>query len=71
MTQKFASDARLEEIRLFLTYVSNMNFKVFQMDVETAFLHGDLKKEVFLKHPPGFETIEFHDHVYRLYKSIY
>ena len=36
-----------------------------------AFLHGDLEKEVFLRQPPGFESEEFPDHVYRLDKAIY
>ena len=41
------------------------------MDVKTAFLHGDLEQEVFLKQPPGFEDKEFPDHVYRLDKAVY
>ena len=47
--ETFAPVARLEAIRLFLAYASFKNFTVFQMDVKTAFLHGDLEQEVFLK----------------------
>ena len=48
-----------------------MNFKVYQIDVKTAFLHGDLEQEVFLRQPSGFESEEFPDHVYRLDKAVY
>lgn len=55
------------QIRLFLTYA----FKVFQIDVKTIFLHGDLEKKVFLKQPFGFESEKFLDHVYKLDKVAY
>ena len=69
--ETFAPVARLEAIRLFLAYASFKNFTVYQMDVKTAFLHGDLEQEVFLKQPPGFEDKDFPDHVYRLDKAVY
>ena len=69
--ETFAPVARLEAIRLFLAFASFKNFKVYQMDVKTAFLHGDLQEEVFLKQPPGFENAEFPYHVYRLDKAVY
>ena len=69
--ETFSPVARLEAIRLFLAYASFINFKVYQMDVKTAFLHGELGEEVFLKQPPGFESVEFTDHVYRLDKELY
>ena len=53
--ENFAPVARLEAIRLFLAYASFKNFTVFQIDVKTTFLHGDLEQEVFLKQPPDFE----------------
>ncbi|KAL4590852.1 hypothetical protein LXL04_003796 [Taraxacum kok-saghyz] len=69
--ETFAPVARLEAIRLFLAYASFKNFTVYQMDVKTAFLHGDLEQEVFLNQPPGFEDKDFPDHVYRLDKAVY
>ena len=41
------------------------------MDVKTAFLHGDLAEEVYLKQPPRFESKRYPNHVYRLDKSVY
>lgn len=48
-----------------------MKFKFYQMDIKTAFLHGDLPEEVFLKQTLNFESEEYRDHVYRLEKVIY
>ena len=39
--ETFAPVARLESIRMFLAYASHKPFKVFQMDVKSAFLNGD------------------------------
>nr|KAJ0185826.1 hypothetical protein LSAT_V11C900485730 [Lactuca sativa] len=69
--ESFALIARLEAILLFLAFASFKNFKVYQMDVKTAFLHGFLQEEVFLKQPPGFENEEFPDHEYHLDKFVY
>ncbi|KAI3692552.1 hypothetical protein L6452_32369 [Arctium lappa] len=41
----FAPVARIEAIRLFLAYASYMNFKVYQMDVKSAFLYGSIEEE--------------------------
>nr|GFA26965.1 hypothetical protein [Tanacetum cinerariifolium] len=45
--ESFASVARMEAIRIFLTYAAHKSFTVFQMDVKTAFLHGSLKEDVY------------------------
>ncbi|KAK8924071.1 hypothetical protein KSP39_PZI019262 [Platanthera zijinensis] len=42
--QTFAPVARLEAIRIFLAYAAYQDFKVYQMDVKSAFLNGDLKE---------------------------
>ncbi|KAJ3678046.1 hypothetical protein LUZ60_001849 [Juncus effusus] len=42
-----------------------------QMDVKTAFLHGDLKEQIYMKQPEGFEVEEKEDHVCLLNKSLY
>nr|GEW62952.1 hypothetical protein [Tanacetum cinerariifolium] len=40
--ESFAPVARMEAIRIFLTYAAHKSFTVFQMDVKTAFLHGSI-----------------------------
>ncbi|KAJ9544330.1 hypothetical protein OSB04_024037 [Centaurea solstitialis] len=69
--ETFALVARLEAIRLFLAYAAHMNFKVFQMDIENAFLNGKLNEEVYVSQPPSFVDPKFPDHVYKLNKALY
>ena len=69
--ETFAPVARLEAIRIFLAYVAHANFKVYQMDVKSAFLNGELEEEVYVQQPLGFEDLNFPDFVYRLLKALY
>ncbi|GJU06857.1 retrovirus-related pol polyprotein from transposon TNT 1-94 [Tanacetum coccineum] len=55
----FAHVARMKAIRIFLAYATYMNFKVFQIDVKSAFLDGKLNEEVYVQQPPGFEVVSF------------
>ncbi|GJY21006.1 putative ribonuclease H-like domain-containing protein [Tanacetum coccineum] len=47
----FAPVARIEAIRLFLAFASFMGFTVYQMDVKSAFLYGNITEEVYVKQP--------------------
>ena len=47
------------------------DFKVFQMDVKSAFLNGKLSEEVYVAQPPGFSDPKFPNHVFWLEKSLY
>ena len=69
--ETFAPMARLEAIRMFLAFAAHSNFKVYQMDVKSAFLNGELAEEVYVEQPPGFEDPDFLDLVYYLFKAIY
>jgi hypothetical protein len=69
--ETFAPVARLESIRLFLAYAAFKDFKVFQMDVKSAFLNGKLSEEVYVAQPPGFPDPKNPDYVYRLEKALY
>ena len=50
-TKTFAPVARLEAIRILISFVAFMNFKLYQMDVKCAFLNGFLDEEVFVEQP--------------------
>ncbi|GJU27156.1 retrovirus-related pol polyprotein from transposon TNT 1-94 [Tanacetum coccineum] len=63
--------ARLESIRILLAYAYALDFKLFQMDVKSAFLNGFINKEVYVAQPPGFIDFEKPDHVYKLKKALY
>ena len=69
--ETFAPVARLEAIRIFLAFAAHSNFKVYQMDVKSAFLNGELEEEVYMQQPPGFEDPHHPDFVYRLLKALY
>ncbi|KAL8088531.1 hypothetical protein AgCh_038349 [Apium graveolens] len=69
--ETFAPVARLEAIKIFLAYAAHANFKVYQMDVKSAFLNGDLEEEVYVSQPPGFEDPNFREYVYYLLKALY
>ncbi|GJY60836.1 retrovirus-related pol polyprotein from transposon TNT 1-94, partial [Tanacetum coccineum] len=69
--ETFAPIAKMEAIRIFLAFATYMNIKVYQIDVKSAFLNGKLKKEVYVKQPPGFESSEFPDFVCKLDKALY
>ncbi|KAJ9556482.1 hypothetical protein OSB04_011096 [Centaurea solstitialis] len=66
----FAPVARIEAIRLFLAFASYKGFKVYQMDVKSAFLYG-IDEEVYVSQPPGFEDPKYPDKVYKLRKALY
>jgi hypothetical protein len=67
----FAPIARLESIRISLTYAAHRSFKLFQMDVKSTFLNRPIKEEVYVEQPPGFEDDWYPDHVYKLSKALY
>ena len=56
--ETFAPVARMEAIIILIAFAAFMGFKLYQMDVISAFLNRDLKEEVFVKQPPGFEDAE-------------
>nr|GEZ36110.1 hypothetical protein [Tanacetum cinerariifolium]GEZ36706.1 hypothetical protein [Tanacetum cinerariifolium] len=69
--ESFAPVARLEAIRLFIANAASQNMIIFQMDVKTAFLNGELNKVVYVSQPEGFVDTEHPTHVYRLKKALY
>ncbi|GJW72112.1 putative ribonuclease H-like domain-containing protein, partial [Tanacetum coccineum] len=63
--------ARIEAIRLFLSYASFKDFVVYQMDVKSAFMYGNIEEEVYVCQPLGFEDLEFPDRVYKVERALY
>ena len=62
---------RLDAIRLLLSFACSNDFKLFQMDVKSAFLNGIIKEEVYVEQPPGFEDCDHPDWVYQLHRALY
>ena len=69
--ETFASVARLKSIRLLLGVSYILKFKLFQMDVKSAFLNGYLNEEVYVEQPKEIVDPSFPNHVYRLEKALY
>nr|GEZ02608.1 hypothetical protein [Tanacetum cinerariifolium] len=69
--ESFAPVARLEAIWIFLAYAAHKNMVVYQMDVKTAFLNGNLREEVYVSQPDGFVDQDNPNHVYKLKKALY
>jgi hypothetical protein len=69
--ETFAPIACLEAIRILLAFSVAKGFKLYQMDVKSAFLNGFLEEEVYVRQAPGFESVEFPHKVYRLRKALY
>nr|GFC08223.1 hypothetical protein [Tanacetum cinerariifolium] len=69
--ESFAPVARLKAIRNFLAYAAHKNMVVYQMDVKTAFLNGNLREDVYVSQPDGFVDPDNPNHVYKLKKALY
>ena len=54
--ETFAPIARLEAIRILLTFIASKCFQLFQRDVNSAFLNGHIEEEVYVRRPLGFEN---------------
>jgi hypothetical protein len=69
--ETFAPVARLEAIRILLAFATSKGFKIYQMDVKSAFLNGVIQEEVYVRQPPGFESLKYPNRVYKLSKALY
>ncbi|GKD89201.1 retrovirus-related pol polyprotein from transposon TNT 1-94 [Tanacetum coccineum] len=68
--ESFAPVARLEAIRIFIANAASKDMTVYQMDVKTAFLNGELKEEVYVSQLEASRPNR-PNHVYRLKKALY
>ena len=68
---RHAPVARMEAIRMLFAYATHKGFKLYQMDVKSAFLSGLINEEVFVKQPPSFENKKHLNHVLKLSKALY
>nr|GEV90283.1 integrase, catalytic region, zinc finger, CCHC-type, peptidase aspartic, catalytic [Tanacetum cinerariifolium] len=69
--ESFAPFARLEAIRIFLAFAARKNMVVYQMDVKTTFLNGNLREEVYVIQLDGFVDPNNPNHVFKLKKALY
>jgi hypothetical protein len=67
--ERYALVARLESIRILIVYATNHDFKLYQMDIKSAFLNGPIQEMVYIEQPPGFEDPKKPNHVFKLHKE--
>ena len=67
----FAHVARIETIRLVIALAASYGWEIHHLDVKTAFLHGELKEEVYVSQPERFEIKGKEDKVHKLNKALY
>ena len=61
----------MDTIRIVIALAAQNNWVIYQLDVKSAFLHGEINEEVFVNQPPGYEQKEHKSKVYRLKKALY
>nr|GEV63066.1 uncharacterized mitochondrial protein AtMg00810-like [Tanacetum cinerariifolium] len=69
--ESYVPVSKIEAIRIFVANATHKNMTIFQMDVKTAFLNGELKEEVYVSQPEGFVDQDNPSHVYKLKKGLY
>jgi hypothetical protein len=67
----FAPVARFKVIQLLLAHSSLNDIKLYQMDVKSVFLNGEINELVYVEQPFGFENLRNPNHVYRSKKAFY
>uniref|UniRef100_A0A2N9G8M7 CCHC-type domain-containing protein n=1 Tax=Fagus sylvatica TaxID=28930 RepID=A0A2N9G8M7_FAGSY len=67
----FSPVVRHTSIRAVLALVADQDLELEQLDVKTAFLHGNLEEEIFMEQPEGFKQPGTENLVCRLKKSLY
>lgn len=61
----------LKSIRILLSIATFYDYEIWQMDVKTAFLNGNLEKSIYMSQPEGFIEQDQEQKVCKLKKSIY
>jgi len=70
-TEVFALVARRDTIRIILATTVQYGWTIFQLDMKSVFLHGELKEDIYVQQPTGFVKKEEEDKVYKLKKALY
>ena len=69
--ETFSPIVFLKSIRILLAIVAYYDYEIWQMDVKTTFLNGNLLEDVYMTQPEGFFDRKYHNRVYKLQRSIY
>lgn len=67
----FAPVARMDTVRIILALAAQNRWTVYQLDIKSAFLHGELSEEVYVEQPKGYVQKDDFQKVYKLKKALY
>ena len=70
-TEVYAPVARMDTMRMIIALAAHQNWQIFQLDVKSAFLHGELNEDVYVEQPRGYEKKGSEHLVYKLHKALY
>ncbi|CAA0831452.1 cysteine-rich RLK (RECEPTOR-like protein kinase) 8 [Striga hermonthica] len=69
--ETFSPVAKITTVRVLIALAASKSWKLWQMDVKNAFLHGELDREIYMVQPAGFEDKENPGYVCKLKKALY
>ena len=69
--ETFSPVAMLKSIRILLAVAASLDYEIWQMDVKTAFLNGNLNEDIYMQQPEGFKAKGKEHMVCKLQRSIY
>ena len=69
--ETFSPVAKLTTVRVLLALATCKDWRLWQMDVKNAFLHGELDREIFMVQPQGFESGAHPEYVCKLRNALY
>ncbi|KAK8948569.1 hypothetical protein KSP39_PZI005174 [Platanthera zijinensis] len=69
--ETYAPVVRMETIRILLIFVVQHNLPIYQLDIKSAFLNGEIEEDIYVEQPRGYEIQGEEDKVYKLLKALY
>lgn len=70
-TEVFAPVARMDTVRMIIAVAAQRSWSIYQLNVKSAYLHGELNEDVFVEQPRGYEQKGGEHKVYKLHKALY
>ena len=69
--ETFSPVAMLKSVQILLAVAATLDYKIWQMDVKTAFLNGELEEDIYMQQPKGCIALGQEQLVCKLHRSIY